>query len=202
MLEQTLYDLIHNYGYLVLFALLMFGIVGLPVPDETLLTLIGYLVYKGYLMLIPAFCAVFLGSIFGITFSFFLGRTGGVLLLKKYPRLFHMSEKKIKRIHRWLEHSGRWTLFFGYFVPGLRHLTAFTAGSYRLNYSDFATFAYAGGFLWVCTFVGLGFLAGEKWEKWGKTAHLMVIVIAVVAAAILGVGLYYFQRKKDAISPK
>ena len=40
---------IAQYGYLAIFCLLMFGIVGLPVPDETLLTFTGYLVYKGTL---------------------------------------------------------------------------------------------------------------------------------------------------------
>lgn len=198
MLEKTLHDLISTYGYFVIFALLMFGIIGLPVPDETLLTLMGYLVNKGDLRLIPTFCAVFLGSIFGITLSFFLGRTGGVLLLNKYRRLLRMNEEKIKRIHRWLERSGRWTLFFAYFIPGVRQLTAFTAGSYGLNYPDFAAFSYIGGFVWACTFIGLGFLAGEEWEQWSKAAHFIIIVVGVTAAALVLAGLYYFQRKKGA----
>ena len=37
---------ISHYGYFGLFSLLMLGIVGLPVPDETLLTFAGYLVVE------------------------------------------------------------------------------------------------------------------------------------------------------------
>ncbi len=198
MLEHALYDWISNYGYFVLFVLLMFGIFGLPVPDETLLTLVGYLIHKGYLLLIPTFCAVFFGSIFGITLSFVLGRTGGVLLLRKYRRFLHMNEDRIKRIHHWLERAGRWTLFFGYFVPGVRHVTAFTAGSYGLKYPAFAAFAYAGGFVWACTFISLGFIGGEKWEQWGKTAHLVILIVGAVAAVVVGGSVYYFRKRKNA----
>ena len=35
-MEQQVLGWITQYGYLAIFALLMFGIVGLPVPDETL----------------------------------------------------------------------------------------------------------------------------------------------------------------------
>ena len=47
-LEQQVLAWIAQYGYLAIFCLLVFGIVGLPVPDETLLTFTGYLVFKGH----------------------------------------------------------------------------------------------------------------------------------------------------------
>ena len=50
-MEQQILGWITQYGYLAIFCLLMFGIVGLPVPDETLLTFTGYLVFKGTFVL-------------------------------------------------------------------------------------------------------------------------------------------------------
>ena len=41
---DVIFTWIVQYGYLVLFGLLMFGIVGLPISDETLLTFAGYLI--------------------------------------------------------------------------------------------------------------------------------------------------------------
>ena len=38
---------IAQYGYGAIFLLLMLGVVGLPVPDETLLVYCGYLISKG-----------------------------------------------------------------------------------------------------------------------------------------------------------
>ena len=46
-MEQTLLHWIAQYGHAAIFGLLVFGIVGVPVPDETLLTLAGALVRHG-----------------------------------------------------------------------------------------------------------------------------------------------------------
>jgi membrane protein DedA with SNARE-associated domain len=48
-MEQHVLAWIAQYGYLAIFSLLVLGIVGLPVPDETLLTFTGYLVFRGHL---------------------------------------------------------------------------------------------------------------------------------------------------------
>jgi membrane protein DedA with SNARE-associated domain len=44
-MEQHILAWITEYGYAAIVGLLMLGIVGLPVPDETLLTFTGYLVF-------------------------------------------------------------------------------------------------------------------------------------------------------------
>ena len=56
-MEHQVLVWIAQYGYLAIFLLLVCGIVGLPVPDETLLTFTGYLAFKGELSLAPAFAA-------------------------------------------------------------------------------------------------------------------------------------------------
>jgi membrane protein DedA with SNARE-associated domain len=68
---------IAHYGYLALFGLLMLGIVGLPMPDETLLTFAGYLVFRQQFALLPTLAAAFCGSICGMSLSYGLGRTLG-----------------------------------------------------------------------------------------------------------------------------
>ena len=55
----------------------------------------------------------------------------------------------------WFRCFGRWLLAFGYFIPGVRHVTALAAGS-ALDYETFARYAYPGAVLWSCTFVALG----------------------------------------------
>ena len=42
-------NLVVNYGYLAIFIVLFLGIVGLPIPDEVLLTYVGYNVFLGRL---------------------------------------------------------------------------------------------------------------------------------------------------------
>ena len=79
-MEQHVLAWIGQYGYAAIFVLLVFGIVGLPVPDETLLTFTGYMVFKGRLALPLAFAAALAGSLSGITISFTLGRVFGLFV--------------------------------------------------------------------------------------------------------------------------
>ena len=66
---ETGFDWISRYGDPAIFLLLMLGIFGLPVPDETLLTFAGYLCFKGKLGLGTTYLAAFLGSVCGISIS-------------------------------------------------------------------------------------------------------------------------------------
>lgn len=44
-MEEAVFSWITQHGYPAIFGLLVLGIIGLPVPDETLLTFVGYLIY-------------------------------------------------------------------------------------------------------------------------------------------------------------
>ena len=59
-MREAAFQWITQHGYAGIFSLLIFGIVGLPVPDEWLLTFSGYLVFKHTLVFLPTFLAAFL----------------------------------------------------------------------------------------------------------------------------------------------
>ncbi len=172
----------------------MFGIIGLPIPDETLMTFSGYLVFKGYLHIAPTVASAFFGSICGMTVNYLLGLTGGYALIVRYGHWVHITQERIDRVHGWLEHRGRWGLFFGYFIPGVRHLSALVAGTSRVRYSLFATFAYAGGLAWSTSFIAAGFFLGKEWLKVSTAVRKWTLVAFVLAACILLV-YYLLQRR-------
>jgi len=184
---------ISTYGYPAIFVLLVFGIVGLPVPDETLLTFTGYLIFKGQLKLTPAFLAAFCGSACGITLSYILGRTFGLALIHRYGKYIHLTEERIQYAHNWFERVGRWGLTFGYFVPGVRHFTAYAAGMSALQTHEFAAFAYSGAFLWAGTFISLGYFLGERWESTSEQIHKYLLIATAVAVVL---GLFYLAWRK------
>ena len=62
VLENAVLQWVATYGYFAIFSLLVLGIVGLPVPDEFLLTGCGFLVFQGHLRLIPTFASALAGS--------------------------------------------------------------------------------------------------------------------------------------------
>src|SRR5215469_12678002 len=98
-MRETLLHWVALHGYIGLFSLLVLGIVGLPVPDEWLLTLCGYFVFKGIFQFLPTVTSAFLGSTCGITVSYSLGRTLGPCLLLKYGRIFRITQREIDVVH-------------------------------------------------------------------------------------------------------
>jgi membrane protein DedA with SNARE-associated domain len=190
---------IYAYGYPGVFSLLMLGIVGLPVPDEWLLTFAGYLVFKGHFHIVPTLAAAVLGSICGISVSYWLGHTLGIVFVRRYGPWFHITEERMGRVHAWFDRSGRWSLLIGYFIPGVRHLAGFVAGTSKLGFPEFALFAYTGAFVWSVSFVAIGYFSGKEWESTTRTIHRDIVIGAVLAATMVLVYMFFIRnpRRKE-----
>ncbi len=185
MLLETIHLWIMSYGYIAIFLLLVLGIVGLPVPDETLLVFIGLLAFQGTFDLLPAFLSAFAGSACGISISYLLGRFGGTFLIKRYGPRFHYTEESAGRVAAWFDRVGKWMLLVGYYIPGFRHFIAFVAGSSGLKPVDLFFFAYTGAFLWVSSFMGLGYYFGKEWHLWSGRVHLYILAAAIIGVIVL-----------------
>jgi membrane protein DedA with SNARE-associated domain len=147
-----------QHGGVALFVLLAAGIVGLPIPDETLLISTGFLLTRGKLPLATTLIYAYAGSICGISVSYIIGRSAGTLLIKKYGHWIGLRKNHIERAQQWFNRIGWWALFIGYYIPGVRHLTGYTAGALQLSWKKFALFAYSGAIVWVSTFLTVGYI--------------------------------------------
>jgi membrane protein DedA with SNARE-associated domain len=195
-LPQFFEHFLVHYGAIGLFILLLLGIVAFPIPEETLMIFAGVLISKQILGMTSTLFAAYLGSMFGITISYYLGRTGGVFLVHKYGKYLGLTDSKLQKAHEWFEHLGKWTLVFGYFIPGVRHFTGFCAGVSLLEYRYFALFAYIGALLWVSTFISLGYFFGKSWV--GLFRYVMGnldFFFDIVAVIFIPIVLYFLFRK-------
>src|SRR6516164_8941474 len=105
---------ISHYGYLGIFSCLVLGIVGLPIPDEFLLFLCGYLVFKNMLSFGPTLSTAIMGTMCGIMASYALGRVSGTFFCR-----FGLTEQRLEYVRKFFTRFGRWALVFGYLVPGV-----------------------------------------------------------------------------------
>lgn len=175
---------ITQYGYVALFVLLMLGIVGAPFPDDLILAFAGYLVSAGHLAMLPTIAFAFLGSLCGITVSYALGRLLGFSVIEKYGHRVHVTAERLHHVHCWYERFGKWTLVIGYFIGGVRHWTAFTAGVSKLRLPVFAVFAYSGGLIWSVTLVSAGYFLGEEWSTVAEQMSFPALIAVCTAAAV------------------
>jgi len=184
------------HGYGALFLLMALGVVGLPIPDETILVFAGYLIGRGTLHPAGAFFAALAGAWTGISGSYLLGRTLGVGVVHRYGKYIHFTEARLAQVHRWFDRIGHWMLVVGYYIAGVRHFTAVVAGMSKLEFPTFMAYAWTGGALWVATFLTLGYFLGENWRQVAELVHEYVLVgsAAIIVVAVVG----YFVWKKRA----
>lgn len=179
-LPETLSVWLMQYGSIALFVLLALGIFALPIPDETLMVFAGILISRHQLSMFPTVLAAFSGTMVGISISYAIGRIAGTFLIKKYGHLVRLTEEKMARVHLWFERIGRWALLVGYFIPGIRHLTGYAAGTTKMTYAHFITFAALGATIWVGLFLSLGYFLGGRW------AHIIALIEEHSEYMILG----------------
>ena len=194
--------ILEQYGYFGLFGLLVLGIVGLPLPDEMLLTFVGLMIKQGHMNFYLSLIAAVLGSWFGITLSYLLGRALGRGIINRFGRLLHMTEEKVMRMEEYMERYGSLMLFFGYFIPGVRHVTALTAGMSQMKYRFFAPFAYGGAVLWALTFLMLGQVLASKIHRLEHVLYpfrywIILLVAVSLSAPFLWRKLSQNRRKKE-----
>jgi membrane protein DedA with SNARE-associated domain len=151
-----------NYGYLAIFLLLLPGALGIPIPDELLLTFTGYLALRGELRLIPAMAVAVSGAVLGITLDYWVGRAAGARLSGESGAFFRLRPDKFKSLQEWLGRGGGWRLCLGYFLPGVRHWVAIAAGITKFPLSGFTRFAYLGVLAWSLVYILLGYFLGPE----------------------------------------
>lgn len=189
---------IMHYGYLGLIVVLAGGVVGLPVPDELILTFVGYNVSQGYMTYIAAVVCGLLGAILGITLSYLLGCKLGLPVLQKFGSKLGITEAKIQRTHVLFERYGPFLLIIGYFLPGVRHLTAYFAGISSLSYRRFCAYAYSGALLWVMVFITLGRKLGDNWQVVMRSIHHYGTMLTITCICIGALTWLYMQAIKNA----
>jgi membrane protein DedA with SNARE-associated domain len=202
MIREHFFQFISDYGYLALYITFSFGLLGLPIPDETILTYVGFLVYGGHLDYLKAIIISFFGSLTGMCLSYAIGRHYGKPFLMRYGKWIYLTPQRLSKTERWFHKFGPWTIVFGYYVPGVRHLTCYMAGISHIALWRYILYAGSGALVWCFTFITLGYVIGFQWER---VMHQIegymrwVIFGAIVLGAI--VIFFWWRYKKRKLIP-
>lgn len=194
---QLFNDYIANYGYSALFLLFFLGILGMPLPEETLLVFSGFLVSTGELEYWMTLMVCYLGSISAMTLAYWIGRKLGYPVIEKYGKRFGLGYAVYKKTESWFKRIGKWTLPIGYFIPGVRQFSAYFAGITQLPFPTFMVFTYVGGLVWCVLFVTLGWQLGERWEQlFDLISQNLAVLFLVVLGGIFAFSLYRKSKVK------
>lgn len=180
-------EMVNNYGYVILFLSLMLELIALPIPTEILMSYVGYLVYQEEMNGFMSILVGALGSISGMTIAYFIGLKLGFPFFNKYGRFVHLSPERLNKTSETFNRYWKRLLLFACFIPGVRHLTGYSAGLTKVPYRSFAFYSYIGAVIWVGTFVTLGKVLGPQYKLIETSAwkYLIIFILTIVAMAIL-----------------
>ncbi|MFI6757692.1 DedA family protein [Micromonospora sp. NPDC050417] len=165
-------------------------VLGLLVPSEATLLLVGFLAYTGTLDLGTALVVMISSALLGDSVAFRSGRRHGPRLrASKWgqrigARRWAKADEMLDRLGGRAVLAARWIAYARTLVPRL-------AGNAGMPYRRFAPWNLAGVVSWVGGSVVVGYLAGESYETvssyLGKaTGAVLVLLVAVVAIVLVG----------------
>ncbi|HEV3139250.1 MAG TPA: VTT domain-containing protein [Vicinamibacterales bacterium] len=178
-------DWLAAHASIVLFVNLSCGIAGLPLLSETLLLISGAMVARGDRSFVVPFLAAVAGCVIGMTTSFAIGRAGQPFA-RRCASFFGMRDDRFTALMARCRRLARVTIVCAYFTPGMRHLTAITAGVSDVRTDVFVPSAMAGACAWSALLLWTGMAAGTPAAAMSLSAAWYVPVawaIAIAAAA-------------------
>jgi membrane protein DedA with SNARE-associated domain len=187
--------LVHHYGLIALFLIVMFESGGVPLPGETALVAAGVFASRGELDIVEVIAVAAAAAILGDNIGYWAGRTGGRKLLERSKLLSRWTERVLPWSEGFFHRHGAKTIFIGRFFSVLRVTAAWMAGVSRMRWLKFLAWNAAGGICWAAL-VGLvayylGHAAADAISRYGLIGGAVLVVLAALAF-----GGFHFWKKR------
>ena len=186
--------LIEHWGYLAIFVFVLLGNLGVPVPEESILVLAGYLVWQGDLRLPLVLLVGVLSAIAGDNLGYWIGRRYGQAAIARYGRWVLLTPARLDATRRFVTRYGAFGVFAARFIAGLRFLAGPVAGSTGLPPLAFVAANALGAVVYVPTMVaagyGVAYGLGEYLKRFehvvGRVEHVVLLGAILGTIAWLG----------------
>ncbi len=178
-------ELVAAYGYAVVFLMVGIESFGIPLPGETALLTAAAYAALGRLNIYGVVIAAAAGAIAGDNAGYWLGRRGGLPLIRRYGAHVGLTEPRLEREQRFFDKHGARTVFIGRFVALMRSWTAALAGVARMPYGAFSAYMRWAGLR--------GRRSSGRWDNLpvleryvGRGSLVLALCAAVGVVALIG----------------
>lgn len=186
---------LHQYGYLALWAIVFIAAVGAPISGNLLLYAAGALAAIGDFNIFLLFPVALSAAVLGDNLGYFIGwKLGTPLLvwLEKQKRWRFVSPDSLVRGRTYFKRRAAWAVFITRFlIVVLGGPINWLAGAERYTYGRFLFWDISGQVLGAAIPLGIGYAFGASWEEAGdifgvfSTLVLALLVTLVVAIALV-----------------
>ena len=193
------------YGLPVLFAALLIGAVGIPLPGTLLLLAAGSFIEGGELSLWPVLLLSAAGAVLGDNIGYILGRWGGRRVNAWGSRLVG-GQKRLRQAETWLKRREGAAIFLSrWLLTPLGPVVNLSAGLTNYSWRRFLLYSVTGEALWVVLYVLLGKFFSDRVQAMGELLGDVVwMAVGLLFVILLGHNLLQYFRpaaKTDTSGP-
>lgn len=154
-------------AYGTIFGILLACGIGVPFPEDVSLILGGFLVFRGSANLTLMVATGFLGILAGDSIIYWAGRRLGDRARTEHGRYLRrlLTPERRARVEALFARHGEKIVMAARFMPGVRAVTFFTAGSAKMPYARFICFDGLAALASAPAFVFLGFRFGKQLQR-------------------------------------
>ena len=143
-MENFVFSLIENFGYLGMFLGMVLEAVIIIIPSEAILATGGILASRGIFSFWGTFLIGLFGSVFCAIVIYFMGYFGGKPFVRKFGKYFFMKEEELDRCDSWFSKYGMFGALIGRNLPIIRTLISLPIGIMRLSFLKFLIYTIIG----------------------------------------------------------
>ena len=187
--------LVHHYGLVVLFLVVMAESGGVPLPGETALVAAAVYANTGHMNIAAVIVVAAAAAIVGDNIGYWLGRTLGRSAFERFALLRRGSGRFLPWAERFFERHGGKTVFLARFFSVLRVTAAWVAGMSRMPWWRFFFWNATGGICWavlvglIAYYVGQG--TADAIGRYGLYGGAAVVAVLVIVAG----GLHFWKKR-------
>ena len=196
-LARWVVDVVHSFGYVGVFVLVLAGSLFLPVPTELTLPLFGFLVVQGRLSFGAVLLVATAARVSAAMIFYALGRRIGEARLR---RLIERAERTklvfgsdLDRAGAAFGRHGGKAILIGHLIPGVGALISVPAGLKRMPVRwRFLGYTLIGSTSWVGMLVGLGWALGRRW----RVVEVYASFVGLIVLVVLALGILWFLWRR------
>jgi len=182
---------------LVLIGLIVYAetgfLVGLFLPGDTLLVVVGVFAAHGDLPLVWSMLVICIAAVLGDNTGYYIGKKSGPHIFKRHKGLLFRQEY-VQRAEQFYEKHGGKTIIVARFFGYVRTMVPIIAGVAKMNQPKFIVYNIIGALLWTLFFVLLGYWVGEAAAEYIERYFVPSLILGMLV--ILGPGIVYAVRHK------
>lgn len=195
-MTETLLSWLTVYGVAGLFVILTVGSIGLPLPNTTLLIVVGSFVEQGEMDLLTVILLASAGAVLGDQIGYWIGRWAGQTFVGRVTNSIG-GAKSIERAHAFNARWGSTGVFLTRWLFGpLGPWVNLSCGMTRFGWMRFLIWCVIGELIWVVLYVMLGKLFSDRVMYLADLmGNLTWFIVGTAAATFLGWKLLRYFRQ-------